>query len=146
MIHTLYIYIYIYIYIYVCVCVCKWTNMKNKVFDFTSSIVYWPLTRPNMPFQRRRKWIFLWPFIGRDWVGVQLLYNSVHRKFKQFGDQMSLGTRELENDAVEKTAPRGPQLKNPGERERNADGQMSGGQYVAVLFGLQLPLTHNPFK
>ena len=24
--------------------------------------------------------------------------------------------------------------------------QLSGGQYVAVLFGLQLPLTHKPFK
>ena len=31
-----------------------------------------------------------------------------------------------------------------GERERhNADGHKSGGQYVAVLFGLQLPLTRN---
>ena len=37
-------------------------------------------------------------------------------------------------------------LSNPGERERNADGHKNGGQYVAVLFGLQLPLTHNPFK
>ena len=26
--------------------------------------------------------IFRWPFMGIDWVGVELLYNSVHRKFK----------------------------------------------------------------
>ena len=36
----------------------------------------------------------------RDWVGIELLYNSVHRKFNQFGDQKS-----WRNDAVEKTAP-----------------------------------------
>ena len=41
----------------------------------------------NMPFQRRRKCIFQWPVIGRYWVGVELLYNSVHRKFKESGDQ-----------------------------------------------------------
>ena len=45
-------------------------------------------------------YIFRWPFMGRDWVGVELLYNSVHRKFNQFGDQES-----WRNDAVEKTAP-----------------------------------------
>ena len=33
-------------------------------------------------------------------------------------------------------------MRSPGERERYADGHKSGGQYVAVLFGL----THNPFK
>ena len=42
--------------------------------------------------------------------------------------------------------PHGPWLSSPGERERNADGHKSGGQYVAVLFGLPLPLTHNPFN
>ncbi len=42
----------------------------------------------NMPFQRRRKCIFRWPVVeGGDWVGVELLYNSVHRTFNQFGDQ-----------------------------------------------------------
>ena len=39
--------------------------------------------------------IFRWPFMGRDWVGVKLLYNSVHRKFIQ----------SWRNDAIEKTAP-----------------------------------------
>ena len=40
--------------------------------------------RSNMLFQRRRQCIFRWPVMGRDWVVVDLLYNSVHRKFKQF--------------------------------------------------------------
>ena len=46
-------------------------------------------------------------------------------------------------DAVEKAStqqragPPGLRLSNHGERERhNADGHKSGGQYVAVLFGL----------
>ena len=44
--------------------------------------------------------IFRWPFMGRDWVGVELLYNSVHRKLNE----------SWRNDDVEKTAPsrRGP--------------------------------------
>ena len=44
--------------------------------------------RSNMPFQRRWKYIFRWPFMGGDWVGGERLYNWVHRKFKQFGDKM----------------------------------------------------------
>ena len=40
----------------------------------------------------------------------------------------------------------GLRLSSPGERDRhNADGHKSGGQYVAVLFGLQLPLTVKPW-
>ena len=31
-------------------------------------VVYWPPTRPNMPFQRRRKCIFHWR--GRAWVTI----------------------------------------------------------------------------
>ena len=42
--------------------------------------------------------------------------------------------------------PRASRLSSLGEWERDADGHKSGGQYVAVLFGLQLPLTYNPFK
>ena len=37
--------------------------------------------------------IFHWPFMESDWVDVELLYNSVHRKFKEFGDQTSLERR-----------------------------------------------------
>ena len=46
-----------------------------------------------------------------------------------------------------KAGPPGLRLSNPREQERhNADGHKSGGQYIAVLFGLQLPLTQKPFK
>ena len=44
--------------------------------------------RSNMPFQRRRKCVFQWPVMGGDWVGGELLYNSVQRKFNQFGDKI----------------------------------------------------------
>ena len=66
----------------------------------------------NIPFQRRRKCIFRWPVMGGDWVGGELLYNWVHRKFKQFWRQ----------DVVEKAStqqragPPGFRLSNPGER------------------------------
>ena len=41
----------------------------------------------------------------------------------------------------------GLRLSSPGERERhNADGHKSGGQNIAVLFGLQLPLTHKRYN
>ena len=67
---------------------------------------------------------------------------------------VSLEIGELwRQDLVEKAStqqragPPGLRLSNPGERERHqADGHKSGGQHVAVLFSLQLPLTHNPFK
>ena len=43
------------------------------------------------------------------------------------------------------SGPLGLRLSSPGERERhNVDGHKSGGQYIAVLFGLQLPLTVEP--
>ena len=104
-------------------------------------------------------------------VDVELLYNSVHWKFNQletrcgkesqhpaegalrppinhFGDQTS--RRE---DAGMRTCPReagplGLRLSSPGERERNVvmANRVGWGQYVAVLFGLQLPLTHNSFN
>ena len=81
-------------------------------------------------------------------VGIERLYNSVHRKFNK-----------LEKDAVERTStqrgwvPRPPveQLRRTGKKR--SYGHKSGGQYVTVLFGLQLPLTikplvtlSNPFK
>ena len=47
-----------------------------------------------------RSGTFHWPFMGRDWVGVELLYNSVHGKFNQFWRSES-----WRNDGVEKTAP-----------------------------------------
>ena len=88
---------------------------------------------------------------GKSWGdiewAIELLYNSV--KSVSFG---VLETRWWQDAVERKTStqrkePPGLRLSNPGERERlNADGYKSGGQYVAVLFGLQLPLTHKPFK
>ena len=58
-----------------------------------------------------RSGIFRWSLMGRDWVGVELLYNSVHRKFNE----------SWRNDAVEKTAPsrRGP--RDPRLSSRGSD-------------------------
>ena len=81
-----------------------------------------------------------------EWA-IELLYNSV-----KTGSLLVLETRSWRQDVVEKAStqqkrPPGLQLSNPGERERNAVMAIRvGGQYVAVLFGLQLPLTHNTFK
>ena len=65
-------------------------------------------------------------------VGVELLYKWVHRKFNQ-----------------EKTSTQrgwAPSWAAHENGERNCYDHKSGGQYVAVLFCLQLPLTHNPFN
>ena len=43
----------------------KFTAIRNLMKDFCSSVVYWPSTRPNMPFQRRGSCIFYW--LGRAW-------------------------------------------------------------------------------
>ena len=88
-----------------------------------------------------------------EWA-IELLYNSVKTESQlvletsQFRDQISWGQDVVEKASTQqKAGPLGLRLSNPGERERhNADGHESGGQYVAVLFGLQLPLTHNPFN
>ena len=74
-----------------------------------------------------------------EWA-IELLYNSV-----KTGSQWVW--KVWRQDVVEKAStqqrpgPPGLWLSNPGERERNTDE--CGGQYVAVLFGLQLSLTHN---
>ena len=74
-------------------------------------------------------------------VVVGLLYNSVHRKFNQLGIRR-VGERCIrENQYPERLGPQAP-----GLAKKRYYGQKSGGQYVAVLFSLQLPLTHNPFK
>ena len=79
-------------------------------------------------------------------VGIELLYNSVHRKFSQL-DQMSW----REDAGMRNMSQRGWASRPPVEQPRRTGkkryyGQKSGGQYVAVLFGLQLPLTHTPFN
>ena len=104
---------------------------------------------------------------GSQWVGVQMSWRS-DELGRWVGDQTSwrkdvvgkattqqkgppgprwsLETRWWQ-DAVEKARTQqsgllGLRLSSPGEREgHNADDYKSGGQYIAVLFGLQLPLT-----
>ena len=45
----------------------------------------------------------------------------------------------------QKAEPLGLRLSSPGEWERHsANGHKTGGQHIAVLFGLQLPLTRKP--
>ena len=69
-----------------------------------------------------------------EWA-MELLYNLV-----KTGSQLVLRPDQLETRC-------GRESQHSGERERhNTDGHKSGGQYVAVLFGLQLLLTHKPFK
>ena len=75
-----------------------------------------------------------------EWA-IELLYNSVKFVWRPEKLQTRCG-RESQHSA-ESWAP-DLRLSNPRERKRhNADGHKSGGQYVAVLFGLQLPLTRN---
>ena len=72
-------------------------------------------------------YIFCWPFMERDWVGIELLYNSVHRKFKE----------SWRNDAVEKTAPSrelGLRLSNPGEREKHTAMSRGAGEVNMLQF------------
>ena len=62
-------------------------------------------------------------------------------------EQLELKRRCWNEDHV----PLGWALRPPVEQPRRTGkkhcyGYKSGGQYVAVLFSLQLPLTHNPFK
>ncbi len=67
-------------------------------------------------------------------VNVELLYNSVHRKFNQL--EIKCGR---ENQHPERLGSQVEQPRRTGKKR--CYGHKSGGQYVAVLFGLQLPLT-----
>ena len=162
-------------------------------------VVYWPSTRPNMPFQRRgscifhwRRWAWLtiWDKVkshgtvrlmhrkrvtcelhdsyfrsmiiqhaiprtaevtysddqlwgDTEWA-IELLYDSVKTGSQFFLDQTRWCQDMVEKaSSQQKDEPPGLWLSSLGEQERhNTDGHKSGGQYIAVLFGLQLPLTH----
>ena len=56
------------------------TGREWPVYCMTVISARW---RSNEPFQRRRKCIFRWPGMGGDWVGGELLYNWMRRKFNQ---------------------------------------------------------------
>ena len=67
---------------------------------------------------------------------------------EQFGDQTSWWEDAgLRNMSQRGWAPR-PPVEQPGRtgKKRWWPKDWGGGQYVAVMFGLQLPLTHNPFN
>ena len=51
-----------------------------------------------------------------------------------------------EEYVTERLGPRPPVEQPRRTGKKRCYGHKSGGQYVAVLFGLQLPLTHNPFN
>ena len=77
-----------------------------------------------------------------EWA-IELLYNSV-----KTGSQLVLRPDSLvticgrESPHPAEWGP-GPPVEQPSRtRNTNGDGHKSGGQYVAVLFGLQLPLIH----
>ena len=79
-------------------------------------------------------------------VGVKSLYNLGEDRKSAVGDQTSWG----EDAGLRNMSQRGWAPRPPVEQLRTGKkcycGHRSGGQYVAVLFGLQLPLTHNPFN
>ena len=52
----------------------------------------------------------------------------------------------LKNMSQRGWAPRSPVEQPKRTGKKRGYGHESGGQYVAVLFGLQLPLTHNTFN
>ena len=68
-------------------------------------------------------------------MGVELLYNSVHRKFNQFW-----GSEELEklccreNTTQQRAGPPGLRLSNPGERERHTSMSRGAGEVNMIQF------------
>ena len=76
-------------------------------------------------------------------VGVKLSYNPGEDRKSVSGRSDELEIRcGRENQHPERLGPR-PPVEQP---RRTGKKFWSGGQNVAVLFGLQLPLTHNPFN
>ena len=122
----------------------KWDKVKSHgtVIDWFTGRE-WPVNcmtvisawwRSNMPFQRLSGRLNYYITLCRQEVG-------------EFGDQTRWWQDVVEKPSTQQKA--GPRASGwaSGERERhNADGHKSSGQYIAVLFGLQLPLTHKPFK
>ena len=141
---------------------------------FCTNVVYWPSTRPNMPFQSDApegsdtfRWQ-LWEEIAlaglADDMGQSKIpwytHRLMHRKrvacelhdsyFRLMTIKQAIPKTEWSIKLLYNSVKTGRSIKlshrasgwASGERERhNADGHKSGGQYVSVLFGLQLPLT-----
>ena len=141
-------------------------------------VAYWPTTRPGC--QNRKctcvnnldrgqvEWVLNCD-VHKKKVCVELLYNTVHRKFNQLEtrcdresqhpaewalrppiEQLQLEIRSVgyqtswrEDAGLRNMFQRGWAPRPPGWA---AQENRSVSQFVAVLFGLQLPHTHNPFN
>ena len=66
-------------------------------------------------------------------VGVELLYNSVHRKFNQL---------EIRKPAPREAGPPGPRLSSPGKRERNAVVAIGVGVNMLQFCSVSNSLSH----
>ena len=79
-------------------------------------------------------------------VGVKQLYNRVPQMVWVSWSQL-VGVRGSENQLpAEGLGPQDPRLSSPAEWERSAaKDRGTWGQYVAVCFVSNSPLTHNPF-
>ena len=109
--------IYIYIYIYI--------NYQSKIYNLDRGRVEW--VRFVTPTRRR--------------------WTSNHYITRCTGSSISW----REDAGMKNMSQRGYAHRPPVEQPRRTGkkrcyGHRSGGQYVTVLFGLQLPLTHNPFN
>ena len=104
--------------------------------------------RSNMPFQGRRKWHI--PMTNHG----EILSGRLNYYITRWRQEVSLVWRPdqlrtrcgRESQHPANGAP-GPPVEQPWRTgKKRGYGHKSGGQYVAILFGLQLPLTHNTFK
>ena len=143
----------------------KWDKIKahDTLIDWCTGRE-WPLNcmtvisawwRSNMPFQRLRGrlnyYITRWRQEVRELV-IRCGRESHARPKGPSGPPVSWGPEKSETrcgresqHSTESWAP-GLRLSSTGEQKRhNADGHKSGGQYMAVLFSLQLPLTVKPW-
>ena len=133
----------------------KWDKVKahDTLIDWCTGRE-WPLNcmtvicarwQTNMPSQRQRKGHIS---DGKLWGDIEWAIELGEDRKSVSWRSDELETRcSREKSTQQKAGPSGLRLSRPGERERhNADGHKSGGQYVAVLFGLQLPLTRKPYN
>ena len=68
------------------------------------------------------------------------------QEVREFGDQTRWWQDAVEEACTQQGGAKASGWTTSGEQERKTDGHKRVGQYVSVLFGLQLPLTHKPFK
>ena len=105
-------------------------------------------------------------------VGVELLYNSSHRKFNQLGDQTNWRQNAVEKTSIQQREPSGPRLiswvsdeveircsrenqhperlgprlSSPGERERNAVMTNRVGVNMLQFCSVSNSLSHTTYN